>query len=181
MGPKRDTRLVFVVHGRNDRLVGAVKSLVEKAGLTPMSWTEAKARAGGGTPHTIDVIRSGMDAAQAVLVLLSDDEQVSLRKELRTGKIDDHPEGFQARPNVLVEAGMALAVDGSRTVLVKVGDLRPISDLDGLNYETLDETPESRRAVVAALRRAGCEVTSDRFHDMKELKFLHGKSGPTPC
>ncbi len=41
---------------------------------------------------------------------------------------------MQARPNVLLELGMALAVKPDQTLLVYLGEQRPVTDLGDVNY-----------------------------------------------
>jgi hypothetical protein len=45
-----------------------------------------------------------------------------------------------------------------RTVLVRIGSHRPMSDLAGHHILTMDNSPESRQAVADALSAAGCPV-----------------------
>ena len=65
---------------------------------------------------------------------------------------------WQPRPNVLLEAGMALAVDPDNTVLVEIGRIRRASDLDGLNTVRLSNASEARYALRNRLITAGCAV-----------------------
>jgi hypothetical protein len=75
---------------------------------------------------------------------------------------------------VLVEAGMALGLQRERTVLIEIGDLRPISDLAGLNTVHFDGTVTSLHKIAQRLRGAGCAVDTsgtdwldvDRFKNL---------------
>jgi predicted nucleotide-binding protein len=51
----------------------------------------------------------------------------------------------QPRPNVLFEAGMAMAHFADRTVLVQVGQSRPFSDIAGVHYIKMDNTFAKRK------------------------------------
>ncbi len=64
----------------------------------------------------------------------------------------------QPRPNVLLEAGVALGVDPDHVVIVEVGPLRGASDLDGLNTVRLSNEATTRYALRNRLITAGCEV-----------------------
>jgi hypothetical protein len=64
----------------------------------------------------------------------------------------------QPRQNVLFEAGVAYGRDPLRTVLLRVGSHRPMSDFSGHHIISLDDSPQSRQAVADALRVAGCPV-----------------------
>ena len=122
--PARDRRRVFLVHGQDAERADHLRKLVIYAGALVVEWEEAVEWTGKGTPTTLEVIVGALDRVQAVLVLFSPDENVSLRAELGGGQ-----EGFQPRPNVYVEAGMALAVAPERTVIVEFGTSRAASDL----------------------------------------------------
>jgi predicted nucleotide-binding protein len=159
---------VFLVHGRDANTVRNFKELLRAANITPIDWekavgwTEAKS-----TATTLQIVEAGIANTSAVVVLFTPDDIVQLRPELVSDK--DAPverdKGYQPRPNVLVEAGMALAVGRTRTVLVQVGGTRPISDLSEINHIWFDGSPESRQKLFARLTTAGCrpELTGDYF------------------
>jgi len=98
--------------------------------------------------------------AQAVVVLMTPDDEAYLRKEFQTNHDELHeknPTG-QARPNVLFEAGMAMGRDAKRTVLVEIGKLRPFSDVGGRHILRLNNTSERRQDLADRLKNAGCDV-----------------------
>src|SRR6266403_2768227 len=98
--------------------------------------------------------------AQAVVVLLTPDDEARLRESV-WGKHEQPYETqftLQARPNVLFEAGMAMARDSDRTVLVQVGYLRPFSDVAGRHAILMDNSPKKRYELVGRLQSAGCGV-----------------------
>ena len=68
-------------------------------------------------------------------------------------------EESQPRPNVLLEAGMSIALNKNKTVIVRIGNCRRISDLDGINFITLDNSSESRNAFVSRLNAMGLSVS----------------------
>jgi CAP12/Pycsar effector protein, TIR domain len=68
----------------------------------------------------------------------------------------------QARPNVLLEAGLALAYNPQRTVLVEVGRLRPFSDVAGGLVIRMSNDAATRNALASRLRQAGCAVRTER-------------------
>ena len=156
--PARDRRRVFLVHGQDAERAAHLRKLVIYAGALVVEWEEAVEWTGKGTPTTLEVIVGALDRVQAVLVLFSPDENVSLRAELGGGQ-----EGFQPRPNVYVEAGMALAVAPERTVIVEFGTSRAASDLAGLNTIRYSDSVEKRVAVIGRLGSAGVEVPSKAY------------------
>ena len=56
---------------------------------------------------------------------------------------------------------MALATDENRTVLVSVGPVRGMSDLDGRHVVRLDNSAERRNDLVQRLKVAGCQPKTD--------------------
>ena len=53
---------------------------------------------------------------------------------------------------------MAIAKYPTQTVLVKIGKIRKISDIDGINYIELTNSPESRKNLITRLKNIGCLV-----------------------
>ncbi len=158
-----DRRKVFLVHGRDNAARTDMVALLRALDLRVVSWREAAARAGGGTPYTGDVVRAGMDLAAAVVVLLTPDDVGYVRPEFRQerdGPDDLRPTG-QARLNVIFEAGMAMARDRDRVVIVEVGSTRALSDTAGLNVVRLDDGIEARKDLAGRLRAADLDVDTD--------------------
>lgn len=156
-------RTVFLVHGRDHGARDALIELLHAFDLKVVSWRQAATRAGGGTPYTGDIVRAGMEMAAAVVVLLTPDDVGFVRRAFRQdrdGPDDLRPTG-QARLNVIFEAGMAMARDRDRVVLVEVGVTRGLSDTAGLNVIRLDDGVESRKDLAARLRAAGLAVDTD--------------------
>lgn len=174
-----DSKKVFVVHGRNDALNRALYSFLRSLKLDPIQWENAVSLI-GGSPYVGEVIVEGMKQAQAVVILLTPDEQVTLRPELAHGSSDpDLASQFQPRPNVIFEAGIALALDEKRSILVEVGTQRSFSDIFGRHLIRLDNTAAKRNALAGRLRTAGCAVETDGNHWLDEGDFSCAPE-PTP-
>ncbi len=161
----RDTRAVAVVHGRDERCRRSLFDLLRALGLHPVEWERAVAWTGTGAPSITQVLEELFVSTQAVVVMVTPDEEVRLRPHLAGGD-DEH--GLQARPNVYLEAGMALALHPQRTVLVEVGLTRPVSDLAGLHTIRLDNSAPRRQALADRLRTAGCPVDIEGNRDWYE-------------
>jgi len=160
---KKDTsasRAVFVVHGRHEELRRSVFDFLRALGLKPMEWRTAIGLTGAPNPSISEILDAAFSEASAVVVLLTPDDDVSLRPVHR--KPSDPPYEArrigQARPNVLFELGLAFGRNERATVVVQVGDVKPFSDLIGRHITRLDNSPEKRSEFVTKLRNAGCDV-----------------------
>lgn len=162
-GNELNRRNVLVVHGRDVRLRDAMFQFLRALDLNPIEWDEAVARTGKGSPYVGEILDAAFGMAQAVLVLLTPDERVELRPELCVDDADMARErGFQPRPNVYIEAGMALARNEARTILLAVGTIRPASDILGRHIVPFNGDSGSRNRVVQRLSTAGCLVNTTR-------------------
>ncbi|MFL5386611.1 MAG: TIR domain-containing protein [Longimicrobiaceae bacterium] len=159
---KPDPRKVFVVHGRNERLRVDFFGFLRALGLQPIEWSEALQMTGAASPYIGDVLDAAFSNAQAVVVLLTPDDEVRLLPELVSpdDPLDEVEYRLQARPNVLFEAGMALARHDKRTVLVQIGSVKNFSDVAGRYVIRLTDDPSKRKDVAEHLAVAGCEVTT---------------------
>lgn len=152
-------RTVFVVHGRNKAAREGVFSFLRALGLHPIEWAEALAGTGHGAPYVGEVLDSIMFSGQAIIVLLTPDEVAYLLPEHADNELDPAVRpAAQARPNVMFEAGMALAKFPTQTVLVRMGDLRTFTDLDGRHVVRLDNSPQQRLMLAQRLKAIGCDV-----------------------
>jgi Predicted nucleotide-binding protein containing TIR-like domain len=153
----------FLVYGRNLGARRELTELLQQLGLAVLDWEGAVALTGKASPHAREVLEAALSNVGAVVVLLSGDEEARLRPEFCTPD-DAETEGrlnAQSRPNVIFEAGLAFGLFPTRTVVVQLGRLRALSDIAGIQYVPLDESPESRRALANRLRTAGCAVVEN--------------------
>lgn len=158
--PDEIARNVFVVHGRDEQARAALFGFLEALGLRPLGWETLVAATGSASPYLRDVILQGISMAQAAVVLMTPDDIVRLHPDLRGPDEDDH-EGraaMQARPNVIMELGMALATYADRTIVLFAGRHRPMADLGGLNYIRLHSGEECMEKIIRRLQTARCQV-----------------------
>jgi predicted nucleotide-binding protein len=153
-------RVVFVVHGRNQKARDALFSFLRSIGLHPLEWLEAIQATGKPSPYIGDILDAAFSYAQAIVVLFSPDDEARLREQFQSEGDPSHEKELtsQARPNVLFEAGMAMGRDPDRTVLIEVGHLRPFSDIAGRHVVRLDNSTQRRQELAQRLEAAGCPV-----------------------
>jgi predicted nucleotide-binding protein len=152
---------LFVVHGRNERIRLDFFAFLRALGLHPIEWSEAIALTNKPTPYIGEVLDAAFHHAQAIAVLLTPDDEVRLAPELwrdSDGR-DERETARQPRANVLFEAGMAIARDDRRTVLIEIGSVKPFSDIAGRHVIRLNNSPERRTDLAERLRTAGCSVS----------------------
>ena len=158
--PATDAREVFVVHGRNGDARDALFQLLRAFDLHPLEWSEAVSATGKASPYIGEILDTAFSRAHAVVVLFTPDDEARLREPFRADNDPPHETQLtgQARPNVLFEAGMAMARDQNRTVLVELGSLRPFSDVAGRHAIRLDNSSQRRQELAQRLQLAGCPV-----------------------
>lgn len=155
-----DKGVVFVVHGRNLRLRDAMFMFLRTIGLKPLEWNVAVKSTQKTAPYVGEILDSAFSRAQAVLILLTPDDEARLLPKFHHAGDPPHEKSLtpQARPNVIFEAGMALGRFPERTVLVEVGTLRPFSDVAGRHVIRLNNSSQRRQELAERLETAGCPV-----------------------
>lgn len=160
--PPTDTKKVFVVHGRNERAREAIFTFLRSIGLDPLEWSRAVMATQKTAPYVGEVLDAAFKQANAIVVLLTPDDEARLLEAFRMPDDPTHETELtgQARPNVLFEAGMAMGRSEERTILVELGNLRPFSDIAGRHVIRLNNSPEQRQELANRLEAAGCPVNT---------------------
>jgi predicted nucleotide-binding protein len=155
-------RDVFVIHGRDHEARRAVWGFLQAIDLHPLDWEEIVRRTGRPMPYTGEVLRQAFQDNQVAIVLMTPDDGASLHPDLQDASEPPYETKVtgQARPNVLLELGMALALQPGRTLVIEIGTLRPASDIAGLNVIRFDGTVASLHRIAQRLEAAGCAVNT---------------------
>jgi predicted nucleotide-binding protein len=156
-----DPKKIWVVYG-NDKLRKDFFSFLRALNLEPIEFSARLT--GKGTPYIGQIVDALSKSARAAVVLFSPDDEARLKAEFRKPNDPLHEEKLTSQPrqNVLFETGLAFGRFGDeRTILVRVGELRPFSDLFGRYEVLLGNDPETRQDLVRRLQRAGCEVSDE--------------------
>lgn len=163
--PLPDPKSVFVIHGRNTKAREEMGSFLRACGLKPINFGDLRAEL-GGTPTIDRIVEEGMARAQGVVALFTADEYASLRPSFRAPS--DHGtqvERWQARPNVIFEAGMAFGRDRDRVVFVLLGNPQLFTDVAGVHVlRPTNDVHGDRTVFRDTLRkgmRCGVEDSSD--------------------
>lgn len=144
---------VFVVHGRDEALRKSMFDFLRSLNLHPLEWDHAIAEAKEGNPYVGDVLDAVMEKAEAIVVLFTPDDLVSLQEHfVKSGeRSSEGKQQAQARPNVLFEAGLALGAHPKKTIMVQVGKVKPFSDIGGRHMMRLNNSTQSRNSFINRL------------------------------
>jgi predicted nucleotide-binding protein len=153
-------RNVFVVYGRDDQARRAIFDFLRALGLRPLEWEMLVGETRNTSPFLAEAVRRGLAQTRAVIVLMTPEDVVRLHPDLHDPgeSAAETRDAMQARPNVLLELGMALAVHPNATLILMIGEQRPITDLGGVNFVRITDTPGCRRKIAGRLQMAGCLV-----------------------
>jgi predicted nucleotide-binding protein len=154
--PATNRKLVMVIYGHDDDANNALFDWLRAIGLEPQEWSQIIQATGNVSPYIGQALERAFDNAQAVVAFFTPDERVLGRD---ASPLDHAAWRLQARPNVLIEAGMALTSHPDRTLLVILGDQELPSDLAGRHYVRLSNTSSAPLIDLAnRLSDAGCET-----------------------
>ncbi len=173
---KKKENTVFVVHGRDEGLRDSMYSFLGALGLRPQEWSHAiraASRGKGGNPYINEAVTKIMEQAQAIVVIISPDDEVKLRDHFvrphersLEGRIH-----FQARPNVLFETGIAIGTHQRKSIVVQVGQVKSFTDISGMHIVHLSNTDRSRNEFANRLEAVGCKVDKTGGHWLSAGSF----------
>ncbi|MEV6635077.1 CATRA conflict system CASPASE/TPR repeat-associated protein [Actinoplanes sp. NPDC051470] len=141
--PRR--RDVFLIHGADEQARQAVGALLTDLDLRPLDWDELSRKTGVTMPYAGQILDQAFVENQAAIVVLTP--------------------GDGAERDVLFRAGMAMARQPDRTIVVELGPVRPIGDLAGRQTIRITADEGSQRLgkaqIIQLLRIAGCTPRTD--------------------
>jgi predicted nucleotide-binding protein len=166
----KNRNAVMVIYGHDQEANEALFAWLRTIGLQPKEWSQLIQLSGSASPYIGQVLEHAFQNVQAVVALFTPDEHV---------RGTDNTWRLQARPNVLIEAGMALITHPDRTVLITLGSQELPSDLAGRHYVRLDGTSRSLNEIANRLQGAGCEIDRTGSHWLDPASFPNRDSVPT--
>ncbi|MDY6954693.1 MAG: nucleotide-binding protein [Thermodesulfobacteriota bacterium] len=169
-------RSLFVIHGRNEHARQSLFLFLRSIGLDPREWTQLIDDTGTASPYIGEVLDTAFSSAQAVVVLMTPDDEARLKKPFLKADDPTYERDLcgQARPNVLFEAGMAFGGHSNRTVVVQLGELKPFSDIAGRHVIRMDNTVKKRQELAQRLKTAGCgvDLTGTDWHEAGSFDLI---------
>jgi predicted nucleotide-binding protein len=172
---KTKENTVFVVHGRDSKLRDAMYEFLGALGLKPQEWGHAirSVTRRGGNPYVNDAVNRIMEEAEAIVVLLTPDDEVRLKDQFCStderkteGQLQD-----QARPNVIFETGIAIGAYHKKTVIVSVGKVKPFTDIGGMHILNMNGSDAARNEFSKRLEMVGCTINTDGDHWLRAGEF----------
>ncbi len=156
-------RTIYVVFGHDTDQVRKIKAFLEGLDLVFLTKKEAVDFTKKTAPFIGDIINAAFEHAQAVIVLLTGDEEVQLCKELHHYDDEDFEKVFCPQPmqEQIFEAGYAFGKSPKRTILIQIGHVRPFSDIVGRFILHFTDTPEDYAILRTRLERAECSIKKD--------------------
>jgi predicted nucleotide-binding protein len=190
--PMANPTRVFVIYGQNTAAYNEMVKFLRALRLEPLDFNRVGADLAQElkeNPTVLQIVRRGMALAQGVVALFTPDEWAVLRPALDPARgSGEESRRWQARPNVIFEAGLAMGAAPDRTIFVKLGpDVRLFSDLGGVHLVNIGNTHKSRDYLRDRLKAAGCAVemaTNPHLDTAQAGDFVscvefHGELAPT--
>ena len=178
-------KAVMVIYGHDTQANTALFDWLRAIALQPQEWSQLIQASGNASPYIGQVLEQALQDVQAVVAFFTPDEYVTAA----TNPAGQSTGRLQARPNVLIEAGMALITHPKRTVLAVLGNQELPSDLAGRHYIRLSHTdPAPLHDLAARLHDAGCDTETSgtdwlnpaRFPDRDHIPQARHADTPTP-
>jgi predicted nucleotide-binding protein len=162
---EKDPKKVFIIHGREPAILQQLKLFLRAVGLQAWTFDDEIHEAPHSAPIA-EIVSRGVSRTRAVIALLTPDEFACLAPDLRTATDSERDmRRWQPRPNVIYEAGMAMALNRDGTILVTVGRVDLPSDLDGVLHIRMSNHYEDRKKLRKKLLTIGCAVDADMDRD----------------
>ena len=157
---KEKRQSVYIVEGKNGKETKRIEELLQNTfGLHCLTKQDV-AGSTGGSSFIGDILNVAFEKAQAVIVLLTPEENVRLRQKFwRTNEdvleTEFHPQPTQEQ---IFEAGYAFGKFPQRTILIRTGEIRPMSDIVGRFILSKEEVTPPAIQLRDNLLQAGCII-----------------------
>lgn len=151
---------VYVISGNNESMKKQINALLQKNSLHSITKEMASNWTGEGAPFVGRIIDVAFEHAQAVLVLLSGDEQVRLRQSHWKQHEHSYERDFapQATLEQIFEAGYAFGKLPERTILLQTDQMRPFSDIAGRDISLFSGEDDDEVRLINRLSSIGCKI-----------------------
>ncbi|MGH8554078.1 MAG: TIR domain-containing protein [Gammaproteobacteria bacterium] len=115
--------VVFIVHGHDHSARAALENVLHRIGAQPATFDTLPIP---GSPTVIEVLEKNVPAADAVVTLLTADDEGRKRGT-------EDPLTYRGRENCLIEAGYAMISRRTRSILIALGGVNIPSDFHGIH------------------------------------------------
>jgi hypothetical protein len=129
--PARPT--AFIIYGRDLQARDSMAAFLEAVGLTVIPFAH-RSLGLGTSPFIAEIVLAALKQADVLVALFTPDEQAALY-DPKSSRLEIAESRWQARQNVIFEAGVAFGLHREKTILVTMGaDVRLFSDLSGVHF-----------------------------------------------
>jgi predicted nucleotide-binding protein len=144
---RKKDNTVFVISGRDAAVAESMYAMLDALGCKPVEFHQAVAKMKQGNPFIGDVLDKAFETVQGLIVLFTPDDEAKLKDQFlkKNGDAAEKKLAGQPRPNVIFEAGMALARHPEKTIMVQVGPMKSFSDISGRHLVHLNDSFASRQ------------------------------------
>ncbi len=151
--PRTPAKQIFIIHGHDAPALDTLIRFIKSLGLKHLAFEKVADDLDDANPFIADVVRAGIERADAVLALFTPDEQAALYSSESRNLPGRDKTRWQARPNVIFEAGVALGIAEKKTILVTLGsNIGLFSDISGMHFIDLT-TPNAKERLRRRLSR----------------------------
>jgi predicted nucleotide-binding protein len=156
---------VFIVYGHHTASLNEVEDYLQSLGVK----TVVLSKIGGAAQSLIQKFLSFSTSARFAIVILSADDLGASRIQYETPNVADRALQFRARQNVVLELGFFYGHLGWEQVFVLYRSPDQVfpnferpSDLDGVVFDTIDESGRWRNALAERLLKAGFRIQASQ-------------------
>lgn len=144
---------VFIIHGRDTEARDELVKFIEVLGLEAHTFADV-VNESGAAPIISRVVERSIRSCNAVIALFTPDEQATLYSQAGERQSDRQDSRWQARPNVIFEAGLAWGIAQNKTILATIGpDVRSLfSNLSGFHSIELENNRAKENLRIALSR-----------------------------
>jgi len=166
----------FLIYGHDNEARVVVERFVRSLGVNVMPFHQA-APGRNDIDYVLATVLNGIEQADVVIALLTPDEQAAWH-DPQTGAYQEKTAlgeslaGWQPRPNVLLEIGIAVGMARGKMILVRVGPIRTISDLAGVQMVSLDDMLFGPKLTHAIVERIGESAANHKIRGSRRGPLL---------
>lgn len=153
----RRKKTVCLAGASRDAVWQSMAGFLSALEITPIQFEERVPQIEGGSLPTVQEFKMILEEVQAFIVVLAPELRVLASTASAEHEASEQEVGYEPNPRVYLSAGMAHAIDSSRLIIVRIGNIRRSCILYPHSIK-LDGTLRAQNAFIARLVNVGCRV-----------------------